>query len=171
MRRQYFYRLGALACALLTGIVIIHGVLLYSTRLYLVSEVQNQKAELASVTTTITSADGAALESRLTALTAEAKLLTALPKNPSPAALVNALLALPHAGIKISRLNYQPAGKTPASLGIIGVASTRDTLRSFDTVLTTMPFVSRVDLPVSAYANASNIEFTITLTLSNSLLP
>jgi Tfp pilus assembly protein PilN len=47
---------------------------------------------------------------------------------------------------------------------ISGIADTREDLRSYESALSALPFVTNADLPISDYAKASAIPFTITLT-------
>ncbi len=47
---------------------------------------------------------------------------------------------------------------------VSGMAATRDALRQYATALGGLPYVSKADLPISAYAKDSDITFTITLT-------
>src|SRR5579872_6786780 len=111
LRRQYLYRLATVALLMLTALVIIHGVLLYATHIYLASEVKARTAELASVTVTTTSSESAALDARLAAITKEAALITALPAAPSAASLITAIEAISRSGITLSRFVYQPTGQ------------------------------------------------------------
>ena len=76
------------------------------------------------------------------------------------------MLFVPHAGITLTNISITPpavaggAGK----LIISGEAATREALRAYDLALSSLPFVSNVDLPISAYAQTSNILFSMTLT-------
>ena len=60
--------------------------------------------------------------------------------------------------------------KTPPVRGndgkmvLTGIASTRETLRTYVTTLSRLPYVSNAEVPISVYAKESLIPFTLTLT-------
>ena len=102
-----------------------------------------------------------------TALTKEASTLAALANTPSASGIIHAALVVPRPGITLSSLTYTPtANKVPGTLAVSGVASTRDALRNYQLALQEAPFAISATLPVSAYAQDTNIAFTITVTMA-----
>jgi hypothetical protein len=167
LRRTYFLRLGATASVLATFLIAAYALMLLPTYMYLLSTASAKHARLASIESSLASSDEAELSVRLDALSSDAATLVALGSAPSVVGLVRQTLAVSRPGITLSGFSYTPAaGKTPSALAVSGTAATRDALRQYQIALQALPFVASADLPVSAYAQDSNISFTITLTLS-----
>lgn len=167
LRRSYFLRLGATASVLATFLIAAYALLLLPTYMYLLNTASAKRAHLASIESSLASSDEAELSARLDALSNDAATLMALGKAPSVTGLIRDLLGVSRPGITLSGIAYTPAGgKTPGTLAVSGTAATRDSLRQYQIALQALPFVSSADLPVSAYAQDSNIGFTITLTLA-----
>lgn len=78
--------------------------------------------------------------------------------------VINNILENRIQGITYSQILYSKKG-TESLLEIRGVASSRDTLRNFKTILDNNPNFSRVDLPISNFLEKSNLNFTILITL------
>lgn len=165
--REQRLRLGVVALALLTLLVVSAGALLVPTYTFLRASAQEKRARLASMDQALTSAEEKDLSRRIDALTHDATTLRGLKDAPSASATVRTALLVPHPGIAISGVNYSVAGgKAPASLALIGTASTRDALRQYQAALDAAPFSAKVDLPVSTFAQDANLAFKITVTLS-----
>jgi Tfp pilus assembly protein PilN len=165
--RDYRFRLGVVAVLLGVVLIVAAAILLVPTYLYLVNEASDKQARLASMASTLSSADEVALSTRLTALSNEANVLTALSSVSSPSDIMRAVLAVPQPGIALSSFIYTPAvGKKAGTLTISGIAATRDVLRSYQLALSSAPFATSANLPVSAYASNADIAFTITITLA-----
>ncbi|HVM59029.1 MAG TPA: hypothetical protein VMT80_01755 [Candidatus Paceibacterota bacterium] len=165
--REERLRLGVVALALLILLVASASVLLVPTYTYLSATAQEKRARLASMDRVLTSAEEIDLSHRLDALTQDATSLRGLKDAPSASAIIRTVLLVPHPGISLSGVNYAAAsGKTPASIALVGTASTRDALRKYEGALDGAPFSAKVDLPVSTFAQDANLAFTITVTLS-----
>ena len=172
-RRSYFIRLATVGFMLLTGLVVIHGVLLLPSYLYASAEVRAEQADLAS-TEASTPGNVSSAEAELTTLKSDASYLGRLGAAPSASGAVRAALSVPHPGISIVSITYTPPGpSSPASAKVVltGTAATREELRTYDLALSGVPFISSVDLPISAYAQESNIAFSVTLTGTLQPLP
>ncbi|HEV7121749.1 MAG TPA: hypothetical protein VGN56_02910 [Candidatus Paceibacterota bacterium] len=164
-RRKYFLRVATLACLLLAGLVIVHGLLLVPSYMYAHNEVARQNAQLATLNANLHTTEEVQVRARLSKLSANIAYLDQLATTTTASAALRAALAVPRAGITLSGFTFAPpAGKTPGTMGISGVAATRDTLRAYALALGQLPFVTNADLPISAYAQDNNIPFTITLT-------
>jgi hypothetical protein len=166
-RRDYFARLAALVLMLATALVLVAGVLLAPTYLYLRSAATAKRARLDAITAGLASSDETALSTRLAALSNDAATLIALANTPSALGLMSELLAVPRTGVLLTGFEYTPAsGKSAGTLSVTGVASTRDALRQYQLALQGAPFVASADLPVSVFAQNANIAFTVSITLA-----
>jgi len=167
LRRVYFLRLGTLGLLLAVLLVASAAALLLPTNAFIGSEVHTKTAQLATINSGLTSADEVALSSRLASLSQDATILSSLASAPSATAIIRQALAVPGPGITLSSFSYTPGdGKNPGTLELGGTALTRDALRSYQLALQSAAFASKADLPVSAYAKDTDIDFTITVTLS-----
>lgn len=169
IRRGYLMRLVTVAVALAGSLIIIAGIFLLPSYVYLL-RTESVKADVFSkLQANLSTAEERQLSARLRALNTNAKVLTALAKAPSVSGTLSSLLAIPRPGITLSAVSYTPATgdkkPSPATVVMSGVAATRDSLRSYQTALQAVPFVQTAALPVSAYAQSALIGFSVTLTL------
>lgn len=172
-RRNYFIRLTTVGFVLLTVLVIIHGILLLPSYLYASAEVRAETTELAATSAT-SDATTSSAEAELSALKNDATYLSRLGTAPSASGAVRAVLSVPHPGITLVDITYTPpASGNPASGKIVlaGMAATREELRAYDLALTGSSFIAGVDLPISAYAEDTNISFSMTVTGTLTLTP
>ena len=103
----------------------------------------------------------------LTTLAQQASYLSSLSTVPTASATIRAILAVPHSSIAITNFTFEAPTKSNAgTLQIVGTAGTREALRAYNVALQAVPFVASTDLPIGDYAQATNISFTDTLTLS-----
>lgn len=169
LTKDYVLRVGVVVAVLATALTLSAAILLVPTFVLLSGSVNAKKIYLASVESTLSSVDEAALSARLTALSNNAVALTALSGSPSASAVIREVLTISHPGIILSSFTYtpaSPANKGQGALAISGSSATRDALRSYQRELQGAPFVLSAALPVSAYAKDSDITFTITVTLA-----
>lgn len=167
LAREYLYRLGVVSISLFIMLVVAAGVLLLPTYVFLLGSASAKETRLASIKSALASTDEVAISARLTALSNDAAALIALSNAVSPTKIITETLAVPRPGVTLSGFVYTPAvGKNAATFALSGVAATRDALRAYQLTLQSAPFVLSADLPVSAYAQDTKINFTITLTLS-----
>lgn len=170
LRREYFVRLIAVALGLLTLLVVIHGVLLLPAYLYARAEVSGEQAELARISTSASSAQEHAVNEQIAAVQSDITYLSRLESQPTASGLFRAILLVPHPGVTISGFTFTaPTAAAAGQMTITGTARSRDTLRAYVASLGQLKYVSKADLPISAYAKDSAIPFTVTL--SGSLKP
>lgn len=163
---EYRLRLSTVAALVFSLLVCVAGILLIPTYLYLTATEHLKETQLARLTTKLSSANEAALSSRLIVLSDNAESLASLARSPIASAILRDALAVARPGILLSGLTYTAAkGKTFGALSLSGVAGTRDALRSYQIALEKAPFARSAELPVSVYAKDANIPFTITLSL------
>lgn len=167
LSRNYFIRLGVVVVLIVTVLIVISMVLLVPTYVYLRDSASTKEAHLASIESVLSSTDEAGLSARINALTSNAATLSMLTQVRSPSMIIRSMLAISSPGIALTGFSYTPAsGKNTGMLVINGMAETRDALRSYQIALQGASFAHAADLPVSAYAKDSNIQFTITVTLA-----
>lgn len=167
LSREYILRLGVVAGLIVFALTCIAGLLLVPTYVFLTKSIEAKQANLANVESAVASSDEKDLLAHLALLSSDTVSLLALSNTVSASAVISAALAIPHAGVRLSRFSYTPLGtKTPGMLTISGIAETRDALRSYQLLLQNAPFAAAADLPVSAYAKDSDIAFTITVILA-----
>lgn len=164
-RRQYFLRLCTLACLLLTGVIIVHGLLLIPSYLFAQNEVSRETSQLDTLNANLHTTEEAQVQKRLSNLSANVKYLDTLATSTTASAALRATLAVPRTGITLTGFTFVPSvGTRPGTMALSGMAATRDTLRAYALALGALPFVTNADLPISAYAKDNDIPFTITLT-------
>ena len=170
-RQEYFVRLATVATLSLVGVVIAQAVFLLPSYLYERELISERTAELQRLSASAATAQEQEAQSERTTLQAKANFLTGLPKTPTASTVLRAVLAVQRTGITLTGITFGTAGASAGgrTMQLNGIADTREHLRSYDTSLGALPFVSSADLPISDYAKDSAIPFTITLT--GSLMP
>lgn len=167
LAREYRFRLGVVILAVATALVVVAGIFLIPTYIFVAENVVVQQTRLASIDATFVKADGPALSKHLTALSGEVVVLLGLKSGVAVTKTIASILTVPRPGVVLSEFLYTAAtGKNKATFSISGTATTRDTLRNYQLALQSMPFIAAADLPISAYAKDSDIAFTITTTLT-----
>lgn len=165
LRREYFVRLVTVAFGLATLLVIIHGVLLLPAYLYTHTQVAREQAELDRIAASASSAQERAVNAQINAVQADISYLGRLSTLPTASGAIRAVLTVPHPGITLSGFTYTaPTNTAEAQMTVTGTASTRDALRSYVSSFSQLSYISKADLPISAYAKDIAIPFTITLT-------
>ena len=167
LRRDYFFRLATVALVLLLFVIIAHGVFLMPSYQFVEAQIADRTVALAGIKAALASSDEASLDARVSALTKRSTVLSALASTPSKTALIAQVLQIPHPGVSLIGFTLTPGtGGAGPSVEVRGVADTRDNLRAYDVALSGATFIKQVDLPVSAYADATNVNFTVTLTMN-----
>lgn len=165
LKRDYFVRLATVFILLLSGVVIGSGALLVPSYLYLNHEIAMRQSRLAELDASLARANGTQSKAELADLTATATYLARLATTTEATAAFRGVLSLARPGITLSGLTYSPPVRgNDGKMTLTGMASTRETLRTYNDALSALPYVSSVDLPISAYAKERDIPFMITLT-------
>ncbi|MDB5264941.1 MAG: hypothetical protein JWN64_512 [Parcubacteria group bacterium] len=165
LRKDYFFRLVTVATTLLIGIALVHTVLLIPSYVYATQQIHSGKAELDTLSAALAGSDEAQANARTKNLEADAAYLAQLQTIPTASAAIKAVIMLPRPGISIVGVTFTPPKADGiGTMTLSGVASDRESLRKYNQALAGLPFVKSADLPISAYAKESDIDFTITLT-------
>ncbi|HEV7121596.1 MAG TPA: hypothetical protein VGN56_02085, partial [Candidatus Paceibacterota bacterium] len=77
-RRKYFLRVATLACLLLAGLVIVHGLLLVPSYMYAHNEAARQNAQLATLNANLHTTEEVQVRTRLSKLSANIAYLNQL---------------------------------------------------------------------------------------------
>lgn len=164
-RQGYFLRLAALSATMVAALIAIQGALLVPAYTLVTSQVSVAEERLAALSESDASTQEAAIGARIGALSKDATRLLTLSKGSEASAVLSALTAVAHPGISLSGMAYAPSHGAAAdgTLVVRGVAANRESLRSYVTALSALPFVATVDIPLSVYAKESDISFSLTL--------
>jgi hypothetical protein len=165
LRREYYIHLATIGMFTLAAVIIGSGALLMPAYLYLNQQIQSREATVAGLDARLANSEGKAETKRLATLSASATYLARLATSTSATGAMGGVLAVPRTGITLTGISYTPpVHASDGKMVLTGMASTRETLRTYDQALTDLPFVSNVDLPISSYAKDTDIPFAITLT-------
>jgi Tfp pilus assembly protein PilN len=164
LKRDYFLRLATVSLLMCSGIVLVGAILLLPSYIYERETTDQETAELARLSTNLATSAEQQVQGEISTLDTKTQAITALSSSATASTALRAAPA-PRPGISLNGFTFTPPAKgTPGIMEISGVSDTREDLRSYDTALAALPFVTNADLPISDYAQASNIPFTITLT-------
>lgn len=162
LRQVYFLRLATVAVLVLSGVAIVHGVLLLPSYLFVRAQVVERETRLSALTTTLAGAAEQEVSARVAAIASDSAYLAKRAGAPKASTATQAVLAVPREGVRLRGLSFAPS-EGGAQMLISGVASSREALRRYEQALAGEPYIASVELPISAYAKESNIDFTITL--------
>jgi hypothetical protein len=164
--RAYFMHLGTIVLIVLTLTVILSGLLLLPSYLYVHGEVVRGREALALIDAAQLSEAEASVKTRSENLVAATGNLARLAQAPQASAALRAILELPRTGIALTGFTYAAANTAEEKnrMDVSGIADSREALRNYVAALDALPFVDSAELPISAYARETDIPFTITLT-------
>lgn len=163
LRQIYFLRLAVVSLVMCAGVIVVHGVLLMPSYLYLDSQVKERTSGLAAIEAQLERSEEKEVSARIASLTVDATYLARLAGLPKASAAVSAVTELPRPGIQLTGFSFAPA-EGGAMMTVSGVATTREALRAYERTLSDQAYITSATLPISAYAKDSDIAFTVTLT-------
>ncbi len=147
---------------MLSAVLVIHLVLMVPAYVVTNEEVSVREHTLRGLGEKLAGSEDKQVSVRVNALTEKVTKLAGSARAHTTSDALRAILLVPHPGVRITGLSFTPG--VSGKMILVGTATTRETLRSYVATLGTLPYVSNVDLPISAYAKESNIEFSIVLT-------
>jgi Tfp pilus assembly protein PilN len=162
-RRNYFLRLAAVGALALAVVIALHAVMLIPSYAYLAEDIRGKAARADDLAAALTPEEKAA-SSALATLSADAAHLSQLSSMPTMSGAVRLVLSVPHGGIALTGFAFAPQNASARTMQFTGTASTRDSLRAYVVALQGEPWISDASLPISAYAQDTNLPFTISLT-------
>ncbi len=168
MRRTLLYRryrVRRVVTVMISAAVLLVAfvLLLYPSHVRVAQGIETARAELAHAEEVLSSTEDQALPARLENLGENVAALISHDKDFASTEFMREVLALSREGVALMAFEY--AAYTN-SLVLKGTARSRDALRAYQKTLQEVPLVVQADLPVSAYAQESNISFAITLILA-----
>jgi hypothetical protein len=163
--RDYFFRLATVGIVGISLVMVINMLLLLPVYMYVHGQVTNLQTRLTGIDQSTKTTEEQDVATRLHALQTNAAYLVHTKSIPQASALLTSLLTVPRVGISLTSFSLSRGtdGKNN-KLVMGGTALTRESLQNYAQLLGRLPYVSSVDLPISSYAQESNIQFTITLT-------
>jgi Tfp pilus assembly protein PilN len=161
--RMYQARLASTVAVAVALLVVAHVALLTPTYLYIENEYMTRSAQLAMLAGEHAQEGQEALSARVGALAKNTERLDAFLGKPRVSTFVQALLTVPQTGVSLYALSIDVPTLDGVTMRVSGTASSREELRAYHLALSTLPFVSSADLPLSVYAKESDIPFSITL--------
>jgi len=165
LRRAYLMRFFVVSVLVLFGVLIIQVVGMVPSYVYVEQQQRMYEAELAGLGEKLAGFEEKGIQERVSTLEARAVALQEIANASTASSVFRAVVAVPHAGIKIERLSFtRGRGDVTPSLVIAGVAASRSTLSSYANALSLLPYVTHADLPISAFAKEIDIPFSLTLT-------
>jgi len=169
--RLYLTRVGVVAALLLSGVFLVHATLSLPSYVYLHQVIAERTQELSGLGEQLAGSKEREVSARVATLNASATYLSQTQSRVTASGAVRAIGAVPHPGVKLIGFSFsQPLASANApKMTLTGNAGSRETLRAYVSALGTLPYISKVDLPISAYAKETDIDFTITL--SGTFLP
>ncbi len=165
--RAYHVRLAVVGLLFGTSLIAVAALLLLPAYRFATDSLQAQRVLLESREAAATTAQPDLTE-RLEALEHNEKLLLALRGVPSASATIRQTLEVPHVGVRVVSISYTPPTEKQTSIALIvsGIATSRDALQAYERAFKAAPFVTSVNLPLSAYAKDTAIPFAITITFA-----
>lgn len=164
LARDYLFRVATLEVVAVGILILIHGVLLLPSYLYLSEEVKTRTAHLESLAASLEASEEREVGEQIAFLTEEAKRLLASIQVPRASSVARAVFGIARDGVRITGITISPPETGEGQMRVQGIAATRDSLRRYYQALSGLPFVSRADLPLSVYAEERDITFSITIT-------
>lgn len=163
LRQVYFFRLATVAVLVLSFVAVVHGVLLLPSYLFVQAQVAERQERLDTLTRTLAGAAEKEVSARVAAIGADSAYLAKRAAAAKASTATQAVLAVPREGVRLTGVSFAPEDDG-AQMLLSGVAASREALRRFEQALSDESYIAGVELPISAYAKESNIDFTITLT-------
>lgn len=164
-RREYFLRLATVSLLLLTAVIVLHGLLLAPSYLYFNEQIAAKQAQLAQLSASLSQGEEQGVAARLTRIESDTQYLKQLETRPQATQSLAAVLSVPRPGISLTRFAFTASDKPGVStLTLSGIAASRDSLQRYTGALGALPFVSNANLPISTYAQETELPFLITLT-------
>ncbi len=157
----YAMRFSVLFCIGLVCVTLVHATLLFPSYVFLKEEQQALRKQLTVISQTMTPEE-MLIQERLNGLEVRSVRIEEIAKEVAFSDELRRVLAVPREGIILSGFVFSRGPEADIyRLFISGTASTRLSLRTYDTALRQVEGVIRTNLPINAFAQENNISFTI----------
>jgi len=165
-KRMYLLRLLTIAFFIGAFLVIVHSILLVPSYVFLQARVLNQEVEKEFLGKTLEASGSDEVENRLKVLNGKIALLETLPDEPLFISAIEEVLEVSRTGIKVTQISYTP-NDPKVQVGVRGIATDRDALRSFAKRLEEREGVSGVDFPIGNLSKEEDLPFNISIILES----
>lgn len=167
VRRDYGIRMLVVGIICTNALILSAAALLVPTYVLLAETIRTKQVKLASVESVSVATTESSISMRIDTLLAQMKALVALSKESAISDIFRNVLDVPHPDVSLSGFSFSEKNtKGDRSVSISGIAKTRDALRNYQRSLSESSFIRSANLPVSAYAKDSNIDFIINVQLA-----
>lgn len=165
LSRMYYTRLAIVTVLLFSAVIVIHAALTVPTTLHYFQEAKAQTGLLAGLGEQLAGSGEKEVSSRVKVLNDTGVQLVHTATTGTASGAVRAVMSIPHPGVRITAFSFT-SGATDSTkqMKLVGKAASREALRSYAEALGSVPYISTVDLPISAYAKETDIDFAILLT-------
>lgn len=163
-KRIYLVRLLSVSLFMAAVLIVIHGVLLVPTYVFLQTRVLNQSVEKDLLARTLEASGSIEVENRLAELNEKITLLETLSEVPSFVSAIEEVLEVSRVGIKLTQISYEPKN-AEVQIALRGVAVDRDALRGFAKRLEERPEIQNVNFPIGDLSKEKDLPFTISIAL------
>ncbi len=165
LARLYLLRAVVVAALVVSGVLLIHVGLMTPSYLYFHQIVRDRSAELAGLGQELAGTEEQQVSTRVKSLNDNATYLSQAAARISVSKAVRTVTEVNHPGVRITGISFTVgANNKPSTMIVTGVAASRDVLRAYASALKTLPYITSADLPISAYAKETDIDFVVTLT-------
>jgi hypothetical protein len=164
LAQLYLVRVGVVGAILASLVLGIHAVLTTPSLVHVRQVVSERTLTLSALGEQLADGEDKQVGERVARLATSATELTQHAQAATASGVLRALTEVSHEGVSITGMSFTRA-QTPDGhrFTITGKATGREALRSYVATLGTLPYVKTVDLPISAYAKESDIQFSLTL--------
>lgn len=164
LSRMYHVRLAVVGTLLLSGVLGVHAVLTVPTAMYFFQEAKEHAVVLSGLGEQLAGSGEKEVSARVKALNDTGTQLIRTATSGTASGAVRSITSVPHPGVRINALAYTTgATDTTRQMKLTGTATSREALRAYAAALGAVPFITSVDLPISAYAKETDIEFSMLL--------
>ena len=164
VRNLYLIRLLLVILLSFLSLSLIGLILLYPSRVNLISSRDELKKEVSLLNTALARDDNRGPEAKAALINSKLETLNrSLPAGPLPTIILTRLFAKKSAYVMIKSVHYDQA--TAGRLTVAGSAKDRASIVLFVDALKTEPIFAVVDSPISNIISGQNPSFTISITL------
>lgn len=164
-RERYLARVLTVGVCMLLVVLLAHIALMFPTYMFVRQEHDVKAKHLAEITHSAEQSQQEEISRRIASLHNNLKRLNTFTAEPHSMPKIKSVLGVAREGIHITSVSSELPGEGGGTftMRVIGTADTREGLRAYQLALSSLPFVTSADLPLSAFAKESEIPFSITI--------
>lgn len=162
LRREYYVRVGVVACFILSTVFVVGIVSLFPTFIKTISMEGSMKSNSLNLGKESVDPELKLIQQKVTKSLALLDLLGKEDKNPKMTELIKGIIDI-KGDIKFNNFSAMKTSTTTFTMSIQGVSPTRNSLLAFKDRYESLYPGNKIDLPVSELAKSSNISFSLQL--------